>query len=323
MNTTETLHLYSAIKEHYDGGTSYAFMQLAESDRMEVARNLVDQIYTSVADRYNAVDFGSIPKSQGKISNMKEYVNLQKSLELLSNIAKDSKQDIREIAVVSEALSNIVRYSDTFHYGFVKNNPTIIMTYNLLSMSVYCGTSLLISVLVDYINQGTGSEKESVELILNRKYSKSHSFLMIESLAKFNDQVKKGAFKMSMDLAQRQDHVNFVHEGAMTITAIAVASIIALLKIIPVTKELIYIFYHTKVKLSDAFKIQADLIEGNLQVLQNRGVATTSKAYRVQKWFADKLTTLANKFAISYEKGERKAEIEAQSKITPSDVLLF
>jgi len=321
------LELYSLIKENYSENlTMHKFINLTEAEKISISKGLVDQIYLIVAERYKAINFELIPKSAGKIKIMKEYENLVSSLDLLSDIAKDSKQQIPEIGIIKEALNNIIKYEDVFHMGFVRKNSPIIMTYNVLAMAVYCATSLMISVLIDYINSGIGEGEvrpsESVDMIINRKYSRHHSYLLIDCLKRFNDQVKDGTFDKVIQVYRRQNS-QVVNEGVTLTTGLVIGGVIFILRFIPIVKTLIYLFYYTRLQLSEACAIQANLINGNLETLKNKGYSKDSKVYKIQKWFADKLTALSNKFAFSYDKGEKKAEIESRVKLTPEDIVLF
>jgi hypothetical protein len=322
----EELELFSLIKESYTGTlTMHKYMNLTESDKISISKGLVDQIYITIAERYNSVNFEMIPKSLGKIRTMKEYENLSASIELLVNIATDSKQAIPEVDIIKEALDNIIRYEDAFFTGYMKKNSPIIMTYNLLAMAVFCSTSLMISVMVDYINQGVNGEarpSESVDLVINKKYRRHQNYLMIDALNKFNDQVKNGAFNQAIQMYNKQNSQN-LNESVILSTGLVILGIMVILKFIPLVRELIYIFFYTRMKLSDACAIQADLINGNLEALKNKGLSKGARIYKIQKWFAEKLTALSNKFAFTYEKGERQAEIESKVKLTPDDIMLF
>jgi len=327
MNLSKAeLDLFSLLKENYSGNiTMHKYMYLSESDKVSISKGLIDQIYITVAERYNAINFESIPKSLGKIRIMREYGNLQASIELLIGIARDSKQVIPEIDVIKQALDNVIAYEEAFFNGYMKKNSPIMMIYNLITMAIYCSTSLMISVLVDYINQGVNGEarpSESIDMILNKKYKRTQNYLMVDALKKFNEQVKSGSFVQALQTYNRQNTQN-LNEGVMVTTGLVLLSIILILKIIPLVKELIYLFFYTRVKLSDACAIQADLINGNLEALKNRGISKDTRVYKIQKWFADKLTVMSNKFAFTYEKGERQAEIESKVKLTPEDVMLF
>lgn len=322
----EELELFSVIKENYSGPlTMHKFINLTESDKVSISKGLIDQIYITVAERYNSINFEMIPKSLGRIKNMREYENLTASVDLLLNMAKDSKQAIPEIEIIKTALDNIIKYEEAFFNGYMKKNAPIIMIYNLLSMAVYCSTSLMISVMVDYINQGVNGEarpSESVDLIINKKYKRSQNYLMIDALSKFNDQVKNGTFNQALQMYNRQNSQN-LNESVVLTTGVILLGILFILKFIPLVKELIYIFFYTRLKLSEAFAIQANLVNGNLEVLKNKGMSKEHKIYKIQKWFAEKLTGLSNTFAFTYEKGERQAELESKVKLTPDDIMLF
>lgn len=316
--------LYGLMKENYEGHLDMLkYRSLTESDKVAISKGLIDQIYVTIAERYNSINFEMIPKSTGVLNRMKEFANLQQSITLLANIAKESKQQIPEVSILQNAMANIIKFQDKFHQGFVRNNAPTIMTYNVLAMSLYCGTSLMISVLVDYINanqmEGAGN---NVDMIIDNKYKRTQNYLMIDALAKFNDSVNKGTFSSSLELYNR-DSIRTAMTESVVVAGAVIAGIVAILKVIPLLKELIYVFYYTRVKLSDALSIQADLVTGNLETLKNQGVGNDSKVYRIQKWFADKLSSLSSKFALEYERGEKQAQAESRQRLTSDDIHLF
>jgi hypothetical protein len=318
MANNDTLLLFECIKEHYEAPNRSRFMALTESEKASVARNLIDRIYVNIAEKYNTVDFGTIPASNGYINNMPEYKNLKASIELLNEIAVSSNQVIPEISVLSKSLANIEIFGDKFHTGFIKKNAAVIMMYNLLTMSLYCGTSLMISTLVDYINL---ANTEIVQVIISKKYSKTNSYLMLASLKQFNDQVADGSFSKNMETISKPQQLQEGAVAVLTTTVSIVLGVIGIFKIIPLTKEIIYLFYYSRLKLSQAAEIQANLINANSQALQGTNVA--NKTVRIQKWVADKLTTISHVFAFNYEKSEKQAEVESQQKLTQSDIVLF
>jgi hypothetical protein len=325
MDKNQQIELYTLIKESYEVPiSSHKFTTLTEAEQLNISKNLIDQMYVTIAERYNTVDFSIIPKSLGKITTMKAYANLSASLTMLDNIAKESRQNIPEIETLKEALSNMEKFEEKFYLGFMRKNVSIIMTYNIFTMALYCGTSLMISVLVDYINGVTEPNKntDTVNIVISKKYTRNQSYLMIDSLAKFNEQVKNGNFLKVMEFNTRQNANNTINEG-FVVSAVTVLAIYGLLKIIPLIKELIYIFFYSRLKISDALQIQADLVSGNVDTLKYKGIDQDNRIYRTQKWVADKLSKLSNFFAFTYEKSEKRAQIDSSQKLNTDDLILF
>lgn len=309
--------LFGYICENYDRIGVHKYMQLTEVEKVNTARTLMDRIYVNIAESYNTINFETIPESAGDITKMKEYANLISSIDLLKDIEKNSKQEIPEIYVISKALENIIKFKEVFHMGFVQKNASVILLYNILTLALYCGVSLMISVLVDYINM---ENNDSVQVIINKKYNKKSSYLMIDALIKFNTSVKDGSFHKMIEASYRKSEPM---TESVIFTAISVATaIVAIFAIIPLVKELIYLFYYSRMKLSDAAEIQANLINSNIENLQTTGSGTT-KMIKIQKFFADKLITLSHIFAFKYEKNEKQAKVESKAKLTSNDVVLF
>lgn len=327
MNHNE-LMLFECIKEHYESPSRVQYTALTEADKAMVGRDLVDKIYVTIAEKYNEVDFGDIPKSQGDITAMPEYKNLKASLDLLVEIQASSKQVIPEITTLTTALSNIIALKDSFYMGYVKQNAAVIMLYNTMAMALMCGTSLMISVLVDFVNLGNS---DSVQVIINSKYKKGSSYLLINALDQFNAQCKDGSIRKNIQTMMKAplqeafnplDYLTPSAKNGVLKGATIIAAVVLSFHIIPMIKELIYLFYYSRMKISEAAAIQAQLVNANIQNLQANGTGT-SKMIRIQKWFADKMISISHAFAFSYEKSEKKAEKEAKAKLTQDDVVLF
>ena len=109
------------------------------------------------------------------------------------------------------------------------------------------------------------------------------------------------------------NYVN-VHEGAIVSSimsnswagpVIAIAGVI--LMIIPILKELVFYFYYTKMRVSEFFDLQADLLQMNAYNVENN---STVDAKKKEKIVADQLKisgffrNMANKFAINSKKAE-------------------
>ena len=113
--------------------------------------------------------------------------------------------------------------------------------------------------------------------------------------------------------------------------AIAVGTVLSILAVflIPgVLKELVFIFYHMRVRVSDFFNIQADLLEMNAYKLKNSETndqTTKEKIANKQMKLVANLRKIANFFAIKFKKAEvdTNNELTADNKkmdLTDSDV---
>lgn len=87
--------------------------------------------------------------------------------------------------------------------------------------------------------------------------------------------------------------------------------------IIPFIRASVYYFYYTKMKVSDYFEIQAELIEANANELENSTDSDMTEekrakvAERQRKW-AERLRKWANAFAIDHKQATNNAKREAE-----------
>lgn len=107
-------------------------------------------------------------------------------------------------------------------------------------------------------------------------------------------------------------------------------SIIALIGLLIIIRELVFIFFNSRVKISDYFEAQADIMQMNAYIYQNNETANKTpeqKAKTIQKQLklADRFRSISNFFAIKNKEGEVKTQkqIASESKSTVGDLSGF
>ena len=106
--------------------------------------------------------------------------------------------------------------------------------------------------------------------------------------------------------------------GTIGAAIAGVASImVILLSIIPILREMVFFFYYTRMRVSDFFDIQADLLQMNAYAVQNSESKTEEeKAHIVSKQL--KIVELFRKIANKISYTGRKAEVDTNKEITSS-----
>ena len=102
--------------------------------------------------------------------------------------------------------------------------------------------------------------------------------------------------------------------GAAIITTLLIVT-----NIIPILRELTYMFYYIKVSINDFFDVQADLLTMNAYNLQHNDTFNEDEKKEIiekQMKIATAFRAIANKFAIDYKKAEVQAtkDIEKTGK---------
>jgi hypothetical protein len=137
-------------------------------------------------------------------------------------------------------------------------------------MAVIDATSMLIA---DYMNYLVGPEQSRYDTVKSRS-DKGRGRISLENLQRFNGEVKVGHFETMANYLFDAQRKNFTGTG-IVITGVVIT---ALVSVIPITRELIYFYYRTRVRLADYLDMQADFLE-----LNRLGVEASSKSAAQKK----------------------------------------
>lgn len=285
----------------------YKIKAMLEDATSPVTKVYKEKLYQSIVDRSH-VDFGDIPKSKGDITKYSGYPTMLECLESLQKIATEekSKELLEAIGTVNTAITNIKQLKATYMKAFAKKVELPILDYNTYVLTCVEGVTTLVSNYIDFIK--TPSSEYKFEL-KNTKYRANK--LYIEQLEKFNKINKDGGYGKYISTVITKGQENFFLDpaliGAAFITVVA-------LGIIPVTRELIYLYNETKRKVSDLLALQAYYLEMNKSAIEYN---TTMKADK-KKEVLKKQEKIRKKFLILSEKlriSDVKAEDMARKKL--------
>ena len=145
--------------------------------------------------------------------------------------------------------------------------------------------------------------------------------MLYTSLKKFNKICKSGDFDKAMEHLI-QNRITKLSEGAIggaVAIAVTAGAIIALiLNIIPILREIVFFFYYTRMRVSDFFDIQADLLQMNAYNVENNSTKNDEQKEKIvskQLKIVELFRKIANKIAIN----GKKAEVESTKEITSSN----
>ena len=105
--------------------------------------------------------------------------------------------------------------------------------------------------------------------------------------------------------------------GAIGIAGAVVAGILVVLNIIPILREMVFFFYYSRMRVSDFFDIQADLLQMNAYNVENNSAKTNEDKERIvnkQLKIVELFRKIANKISFT----GRKAEVESTKEIANS-----
>lgn len=278
------------------------YMRVMEkNDIHQVNGVLVQGMYQSILER-NDCDFGDIPDSRGDITKVKYYDSNMKCLDILEELMTKNNIPTKEIADVRQAVANIREATPQFTMAFDVKQEYLILFYNTIVTAVIDATTLLIA---EYLNYIVGPEQERYD-IMHVKSDKGRGKLSLDNLRRFNVEVQAGRFETVADTLLKEQRNNFIGTGII----VAGAVIIALKSVVPITRELIFLFYKTRVSFADYMSMQADFLELNAMNVKasNKSAKEKKSILQKQEKIILKLRRKADKLRISDEDGAMYAK---------------
>lgn len=301
-----------------DRDTRLILTAVDEDDQDKVIMSLTGKIYNNMIDRVDDIDFGDIPATKGDITQLPNYKKLVESLSLMSELMDRFKESKDTIDVVKEALANVERRTATWKKGFSLNLELPMVMYDTITLAIIESTGYLISMCVEFIKSPS---QDSFSIIVDKsKANKSKEHLLFDNLKKFNDACRNGTVDNTMDYIIKSNTKNFVGFATGTTAIYGVVGIAGLLLvIIPIIRELIFLFYYQRVRMSDYFEMQADLLEINAYNIQNNN---SNFSREEKKSIANKQMAIATRFrkiSDSLAVDAKSAEVKATKEISSSN----
>ena len=124
-------------------------------------------------------------------------------------------------------------------------------------------------------------------------YVKSKNGILYQNLVKFNNECKSGEIDRCLDHMIKSGTKQLMGVDTLTIVGVA-AAIGILVNIIPIIRELVFFFFHSKQSLADYFIIQADLLQMNAEYVKNND--TLDKTDKERKEIAKRQNKIVQKF---------------------------
>ena len=231
---------------------------MSKDDINQINGTLLQNLYKSVIDRKN-IDFGDIPDSAGDIEKMKYYANTVECLDTLEKLYRQHNIEEPTLVTIWTAISNMKKYRPQFQDGFRRKHDFIMLTYNSLAMSIIDATSFLIASFMDYVVSPNNA------YAVGKNANNSRGRVVTSSLEKFNSMSNNNQFGDALEYMLMEQRKNFAGETVVVTGAI----IMILLSIVPIIRELIFFYYHSRVRLSDYLNMQADFLEMNKLAVQS------------------------------------------------------
>ena len=324
----DIMAMFSEAFDLKDSKTRKILLSLDEADQKSVLTSLTSRLYNNIVNKMDDIDYGTIPNSKGDITKIDNFDKLTECVSLLSDIAKEFKQDTSAMDTVSLAISNVETRKDLFERAFKFDCEIPQMTYNNIVLSIISSVSLLIATCIEFIKT---PNKDTFDIVLDKvSYAKTKNNMLFNTLKKFNKICANNNFDKSMNNIIKEKVNGGYSEGAITLgagvaakigigIAIGAIALIVVKNLFDILREPVYLFYALRVRISDFFDMQADLIQMNIYNLQNNNTMDEEKKEHIiakQLEHAERFRKYANTFEVKVKKAESDAykELTQDSK---------
>ena len=162
--------------------------------------------------------------------------------------------------------------------------------------------------------------------------TKSKGHMLFKNIESFNSSYNKGQVEKAMmhiidENAKKKNFVGIY--GGIGIGAAVVGIAGLLFSIIPIIRELIFLFYYNRVRVSDFFEVQADLLQVNAYNVENNRLDLTKEERKnisaKQMKTAEKFRKASRAIAVETSSAENKAAKEVKNednkKYKASDIM--
>jgi len=289
----------------YEG---YSFiMSLTEAQQGNAVMVLANKLYNMIVHKIEDIDYKEIERSNGDITKFVQYKRTNECIDTLMTISTQSKEGVEEVAAIKQAMKNLEDNKFLFVSGF-KNNISIIKNfYNSIVMGIIADIGFMTTCCVEFIKNPDSTMKLEIH---NLQEYQTRFYLVHKNLVKFNDACAKGEIKKAFEplLSKKIAHESIIL-GLGIGSLILLAGIIVYI-IIPILRDLTYIFFSFRAHLSDWFKLQEELLNANTIRLQSLKAKNDKEAQKVidsQKKWSERMHKISEMLAIKYVPAQKAA----------------
>ena len=307
----------ASFTEHLDISdklTRKCILGLNEAEQNSVLTALTSKLYDNIVSKIDDIDYGDIPATKGDITALPNYSKIEECVTLLRDILKEYKQDTAPIDEIATAISNVSTRKSLFEKAFKYNVELPIVMYNNVVLTIISSISYMIATTIEFMKT---PNRDSFQITLDKvAYAKTKNCMLYNNLKKFNKSCKTGELDKALGhvIEHRVDKLTEAAIGIATGVTIAAAVTLLVLNIVPILREMVFFFYYTRMRVSDFFDIQADLLQMNAYNIENNSAKTNEEKERIvskQLKIVELFRKAANKISFT----GRKAEVESTKEI--------
>lgn len=312
-----------------DTETRKMLLAVNEADQNKVLVSLTSKLYDNVVDKVDDIDFGEIEMTKGDIEKLPNFNTLSECLINMKQLLIEFKQDTKPVDTITECIANLIDSKHIWTKAYGVNAELPMITYNTMVLAIIEATSYMVSMCVEFIKSPS---QDTMQVMIDKSaLTKSKGHMLFKNIDSFNSAYNKGQVEKAMmhvidESAKKKNFVGFYGIGV----GAAVVGIAGLLFcIIPIIRELIFLFYYNRVRVSDFFEVQADLLQINAYNVENNRLDLTKEERKnissKQLKVAEKFRAISRSIAVQASDAENKASKEIKKedskKYKASDVM--
>lgn len=303
-----------------DRETRKVLLAVNEADQNKVLVSLTSKLYDNVVDRIDDIDFGEIERTKGDIEKLPNFETLHECLNNMARLLIEFKQDTKPVDTIAESVANIIESKPIWTKAYAVNAELPMITYNTITLAIIEATSYMVSMCVEFVKSPS---QDTIQVMIDKSaLTKSKGHMLFKNLESFNEAYNKGQVTKAMEgviaevaskksiAVDKKAFLGFYMGGAA-----AVASVIGLAGllfcIIPIIRELIFLFFYYRVRISEFFDVQADLLQVNAYNVQNNRLDLTAQERKnisnKQMKVADDFRKISKKIAVDGAQAEKSA----------------
>ena len=312
-----------------DTETRKMLLAVNEADQNKVLVSLTSKLYDNLVDKVDDIDFGEIEMTKGDIEKLPNFNTLSECLINMKQLLIEFKQDTKPVDTITECIANLIDSKHIWTKAYAVNAELPMITYNTMVLAIIEATSYMVSMCVEFIKSPS---QDTMQVMIDKSaLTKSKGHMLFKNIDSFNSAYNKGQVEKAMmhvidESAKKKNFVGFYGIGV----GAAVVGIAGLLFcIIPIIRELIFLFYYNRVRVSDFFEVQADLLQINAYNVENNRLDLTKEERKnissKQLKIAEKFRAISRNIAVQASDAENKASKEIKKedskKYKASDVM--
>ena len=324
-----------AMNEYFDitdTETRKVLLAVNEADQNKVLVSLTSKLYDNVVDRVDDIDFGEIERTKGDIEKLPNFDTLHECLNTMAKLLIEFKQDTKPVDTIAQCVSNLIESKGIWTKAYAVNAELPIVTYNTMVLAVIEATSYMVSMCVDFVKSPS---QDTMQILIDKSaLTKSKGHMLFKNIEAFNDAYRKGQVEKAMmhiinDNAAKKNFLGFglYTGGAVAAAVVGLAGL--LFCIIPIIRELIFLFFYYRVRVSEFFDLQSDLLQVNAYNVENNRLDLPKKKRKKisakQMKVADNFRSIAKKIAVDGATAEKNAirdvKVEDSKKYKASDIM--